>query len=82
MMMLSQDSKAYSNGNIMANVKNKSTMYVVLRHDFSGRDVVVACTDSYDRADDLVGEYQQVYLDRGFSEEECYFYKTGTTYYA
>lgn len=63
-------------------MKNKSVMYVVLRHDFSGRDVVVACTASYDKANDLVGEYQQEYKDRGFSDEECYFYMTGTTYYA
>lgn len=63
-------------------MRNKSTIYVVLRHDFSGRDVVVACCSNYERADDLVGEYQQQYKDRGFSEDECYFYMTGTTYYA
>jgi cupin superfamily acireductone dioxygenase involved in methionine salvage len=62
-------------------MKNKSIMYVVLRHDFSGRDVVVAATDSSHRADDLVGEYQQEYTDRGFTQDECYFYKTGTVYY-
>lgn len=65
----------------MVRAKNKDVMFVVLRHDFSGRDVVVACTSQYDKAEDLVGEYQQEYADRGFTEDEAYFYMTGTTYY-
>lgn len=65
----------------MSLVKNKSNIYVVLRHDFSGTDVVVATCLSSEKADDLVGEYTQLFLDKGFTTDEFYFYATISVFY-
>ena len=65
----------------MSLVKNKSNIYVVLRHDFSGTDVVVATCLSSEKADDLVGEYSQLFIDKGFSMDEVYFYSTIAIFY-
>lgn len=62
-------------------MKNKTTMYVVMRHDFDGKDVVVACSDSYEKAQHLMWEYTGAFHDKGVSEDESYFYTTATTYY-
>jgi hypothetical protein len=61
--------------------KHRGHLYIVMRHDFSGNDVVVAATATAEGADNLVGEYQQMFKERGFSEDEAYFYATITTYY-
>jgi hypothetical protein len=61
--------------------KNKQTLYAVLRHDFSGVDVLVAVCRSPEKADDLQGEYSQLFTDRGISPDESYFYTTGVIYY-
>lgn len=65
----------------MVKVKNKDWMYVIVRHDFDGKDIVIATTASSFRADELLGEYQQDFLDHGISEDESYFYITTTTFY-
>lgn len=65
----------------MSLIKNKSNIYLVVRHDFSGSDVVVAACKTPERADDLVGEYTQMFADKGISEDESYFYPTLTTFY-
>lgn len=62
-------------------IKHRQNVYVVLRHDFSGSDVVVASCYSATKADELVGEYTQLFKDKGFKDEEYYFYSTLTTYY-
>lgn len=62
-------------------IKNKSNMYLVTRVDFDGNNVVVACSDSQDRAYELEGEYTQMFLDKGVSLDESYFYTQVTTYY-
>ena len=64
------------------NIKNRQTLYAVLRHDFSGKDVVVAVVADAEQADELAGEYEQLFLDKGFDKETCYFYTTGTVFYA
>lgn len=65
----------------MSNVKNKSNIYLVLRHDFSGTDVPIASCKTPEKADDLVGEYQQMFSDKGVSEDESYFYATAVIFY-
>lgn len=65
----------------MSNVANKANLCAVMRHDFSGKDVLIAICKTPEKADDLVGEYTQDFLDRGFSEEEVYFYTTTTVFY-
>lgn len=62
-------------------IKNKQTVYTLSRHDFSGRDVVLAVSDSFDKIHDLEGEYTQAMLDAGCTNEEFYFYITGATFY-
>lgn len=63
------------------NIKNKQTLYAVMRHDFSGNDVLVAVCPTPDQADNLKGEYEQNFLDRGISPDESYFYTTGVIFY-
>ena len=61
--------------------KHRGNLFIVMRHDFSGNDVVVAACATANGADDLVGEYQQMFKDKGISEDESYFYSTITTFY-
>ena len=56
-------------------------MWVVLRHDFSGKDVVIASCLSEQKAEELVGEYEQQFSDKGVPKEESYFYTTLTIFY-
>lgn len=65
----------------MSLIKNKSNIYLVSRHDFSGHDVVVASCKTPERADDLVGEYTQLFADKGISQDESYFYSTIVIFY-
>ncbi len=65
----------------MSNIKNKSNLYAIMRHDFSGSDVLCALCKTAEKAEELEGEYTQIYLDKGFSPEEAYFYVTGSIYY-
>lgn len=62
-------------------LRNKQNMYVVVRHDFDGKDVVIACSSEQERAYELEGEYQQMFIDKGVSMDESYFYTVLTTYY-
>lgn len=65
----------------MTKLKNKDVVYVLLRHDFDGKDVVIACSDRYEKIQELEWEAQQAFIDKGISMEESYFYTTGTTFY-
>ncbi len=65
----------------MSNIKNKDMLYGVMRHDFSGKDILCALCKTPERVDELVGEYTQLYIDKGFSEDEVYFYATTSIYY-
>lgn len=65
----------------MKTPKARANVYPVMRHTFDGNDVVCAVAISPERADELVGEFTQTYLDRGFSPEEVYFYPTTTSFY-
>jgi hypothetical protein len=65
----------------MSLIKNKSNLYLVLRHDFSGSDVVVAACKTPERADELVGEYSQLFVDKGISPDESYFYSSLVIFY-
>lgn len=63
------------------NIKNKQTVYCITRSDFSGNSTVVAATADLERADELVGEYTQLFIDRGYTEDEVHFYSQATTFY-
>jgi hypothetical protein len=66
----------------MSNIKNKDTLYLVVRQDFKdyeASDVVCAITRTEERAIELCGQYRQEFLDRGITHYE--FYVQGQTYY-
>lgn len=65
----------------MSLIKNKSYLSAVMRHDFTGNDVLVALCKTTEKAEELVGEYTQLFLDKGFSPDEVYFYPTVSIYY-
>lgn len=65
----------------MSLVKNKSYLPAVMRHDFTGNDVLVAICKTPEKADDLVGEYTQLFIDKGFTSDEVYFYSTMSIFY-
>lgn len=67
--------------NLMVKIKNKQMIYTLSRHDFSGKDCVVAASDSFEKINDLEGEYTQAMLDKGCTNEEFYFYVTGVIFY-
>lgn len=62
-------------------IKNKQNAYVVMRHDFDGKDIVVAVSPEQERAYELEGEFQQEFLDRNISMDESYFYTVLSTFY-
>jgi len=66
----------------MSNIKNKDTLYLVVRQDFmdyEASDVVCAITRTEERAIELCGQYRQEFLDRGITHYD--FYVQGQTYY-
>ena len=65
----------------MSLTKNKSNLFAVMRHDFSGQDVICCICKTAEKADDLVGEYSQLFTDKGFTKEEVYFYPTVSIFY-
>ncbi len=65
----------------MVKLKNRAFIFVVMRHDFSGNDVACAACANPEQADNLKGEFEQEFIDRGFSPEEVYFYVTSTCFY-
>jgi len=65
----------------MVKLRNKQLVFCVTRSDFTGNSVVVAVTADMERADELVGEYTQLFIDRGYSEDEVHFYSQATTFY-
>lgn len=65
----------------MSLLRNKANIYLVVRHDFSGHDVPVASCKTPERADELVGEYTQLFTDKGVSQDESYFYSSIVIFY-
>lgn len=65
----------------MSQIRNKSNIYLVIRHDFSGSDVVVAACKTPEKADNLVGEYTQLFTDKNISQDESYFYNSLVIFY-
>ena len=65
----------------MSLIKDRSYLSAVMRHDFSGNDVLCCLCKTVERAEELVGEYTQLYLDKGFTNEQVYFYPTISIYY-
>ncbi len=66
----------------MNNIKNKDTLYLVVRVDFKdyeANNVVCAITRTEERAIELCGRYRQEFLDRGITHYD--FYVQGQTYY-
>ena len=62
-----------------ATLSNRQTVFAVMRHG-DGGDIIVAVSNSLERAEELAGEYEQMFLDKGFKDEFT-FYVTGTTFY-
>ena len=63
-------------------MKNKQALYLVARYSSDDKEpVIVAGTETYERADELCGEYTQVVRDKGFTEEEIYFKVDMTFFY-
>lgn len=65
----------------MVKLKSRESVYVVMRHDFDGKDVVIAVSDNLETADALEGSYQQEFIDKGITMDESYFYTVLTSYY-
>lgn len=71
----------------MSNVKNKETIYAILRKDQDkrdfpsiDRDVVCAFCKTLEGAEELCGEYQQAWEDSNGSNDS-YYYVVGNTFY-
>ena len=60
----------------MSNIKNKQTVYLVIRSD---DEVCCAVTRTEQRAHELAGEYAQRYRDLAY--ETYNFYVMGQTFY-
>lgn len=66
----------------MSNVKNKQTLYLVMRYmleDAIPHEVPCAITRTEERAIELAGKYRQEFLDLGVTYFD--FYVQGQTYY-
>lgn len=69
----------------MSNIKNKETIYAILRKDYGdhlhhSKDVVCAFCKTLEGAEEMCGEYQQAWTDSG-GGEESYYYVVGNTFY-
>ena len=66
----------------MSNIKNKDTLYMVVRYNLDDNDKETACcaiTRTMERAIELCGVYRQQLLDIGILTYD--FYVQGQTYY-
>ncbi len=68
----------------MSNIKNKDTLYIVVRYDINDYvcdkvETPCAITRTEERAIELCGQYRQEFLDRGITHYD--FYVQGQTYY-
>lgn len=66
----------------MSNIKNKDTLYLVVRRDFKdyeANDIVCAITRTEEFAIELCGRYQQEFLDYKITNYD--FYVQGQTFY-
>ena len=58
----------------MSMIKNRSTLYAVMRRDYSqGHDVVCAFTKTLENAERLVNEYEQQWIDSGGNDDTNYY---------
>ena len=64
-------------------LKNRQTLYAVLRKDLDrGEDVVCCFCLTAVGAEELVDEYNQAYLDSGGDPEQAYYYPVANVFYA
>jgi len=64
----------------MAIVKNKSTLYAITRYD-GVRDVICCFTNTTEYADELMGQYEQKWIDAGGNMSEVVFNVQANTFY-
>ena len=65
----------------MSMVKNKATIFAIMRKDVDrGQDVVCAFAKTLVGAEDLCGEYAQNWEDSG-GGDESYYYVVSNTFY-
>lgn len=65
----------------MAQIKNKSNVYAIIRKDVDkGQDIVCAFTRTLEGAENLCDEYAQAWIDSG-GGEESYYYVVGNVFY-
>lgn len=62
-------------------MKNRDTIYVVMRSLFDGNSVACAVCQHLEDAQELEARYEQQWLDKGFDKEQFYFYVEATTFY-
>lgn len=63
-------------------IKNKSTIYAVMRKDLDNpKDVVCCFSRTLDGAEKFCGQYEQAFEDSGGSLDDAYFYVVGNTFY-
>jgi len=66
----------------MAQIKNKTTIYAVVRRNIdASRDVVCCFTKTLDAAEKYCDQYEQTFIDSGGVTDEAYFYVVGNTFY-
>jgi hypothetical protein len=66
----------------MSKIKNKDTLYAVLRKDIERKqDVVCAFAKTIEGAERLCDEYTQAFVDSGGNLDESYYYPVANTFY-
>lgn len=65
----------------MSLIKNKSTLFAVMRKDSDrGQDIVCCFTKTIDGAERLCNEYEQQWKDGG-GGDEAHYYPVGNIFY-
>ena len=65
----------------MSLIKNRSTLYAIMRRDNNNAtDVVCAFTKTLENAERLVDEYEQQWIDSG-GDSAIYYYPVGNIFY-
>jgi len=66
----------------MSLIKNRATLFAVVRKDIDkGQDVVCCFAKTLDKAERLADEYGQQFVDSGGSYDEAYYYVVANTFY-
>ncbi len=66
----------------MSLIKNKSTLYAVMRRDNDfERDVLCCFTKTLEEANRLANEYEQQWYDQGGDKEMTFFYSVANIFY-